>query len=375
MLFSSCAKQGLPEAGKQGQGTRSSCQEWTATVYTHSLMGRVYWFGTYKAIGSSDDLGFNAFAIVTLKSESPGFYEKGNCGGGDEAEVKQIISGTALANSENSYITDSGRMFVAAPNSSGSNIFEITKDASGNYSATAKYVGNAGTESCMFMGLTGKNNILYSACMNGTSKNSYLFRIDTDNDNVQSVPLTGMNQPNGMTVDSQGRIYISDTYAGENKTSIVQVVINSETPLSITQSTWLPLEHSGNYPNGIQIEGNILYFSDGLTVNSVVIKDDGTAGAFNQIYDAPGDNFIDDFCVTSKGLAIAEIPFPSQFVRGDGWVKIIDKTDGTVLKTFEADNRWEPSSVVIGKNGFDDGDLFITDYFSGGLYKIESEDY
>ena len=283
-----------------------------------------------------------------------------------------IISGTELPNTENLAFTSDGSLYVAQAAYGGS-IYRISKDANGKYKAH-DFV--QGPDNCRFSGMTSSGITLYAACQTQSS-GTYLMKVELLDDilDIQSKKLDiDHGLANGMAVGPDGSIYISDS--NSVVTTIMKVTITNPDTFEFTVEPWLSKEYAINMPNGIQIEGDLMYFADRYKIRTIKIEADAP-GAVEDFYTTDNSMLIDDFAITPTHLAIAEISYMSAVMNGagaGGHTIILDKEDGKQLQKIEATQKYQPSSVIYDSEGiFAEDALFVTDYFLGGLYLIERD--
>ncbi|THB69854.1 MAG: hypothetical protein D6B28_10725 [Gammaproteobacteria bacterium] len=283
-----------------------------------------------------------------------------------------IISGSELPNTENLAFTSDGSLYVAQANYGGS-IYRISKDANGKYKAHSFVQG---PDNCRFSGMTATDMTLYAACQTQSS-GTYLMKIELLDDilDIQSKKLDiEHGLANGMAVGPNGSIYISDS--SSVVTTIIKVTITNPETFEFTAEPWLDKEYAINMPNGIQIEGDLMYFADRYKIRTIKIEADAP-GAIEDFYTTDNSMLIDDFAITPTHLAIAEINYMSAVMNGagvGGHTIILDKNNGKQLQKIAATQKYQPSSVIYDNEGvFAKDALFVTDYFLGGLYLIEAD--
>lgn len=298
-----------------------------------------------------------------------------------EKTATLIISQVDLPRSENIAFLSNGRMFVISATTlkpSKSAIYEVIKNG-GKYSVN-KII--SATNGCVFSGLTAYKNTLYAACSKLMGK-SKLFQIEFENNlentaSIQEVNLSGVSSPNGMAIDSEGSIFITDSFSKFYKTAAIsKITIVKNKPLQIEVEKWLDKQTNTKYPNGVLVDKNTIYYVDHSILYSVEIDSNGNAGTQSIIYQTQEGGMIDDLTINNEYFIIAEIidpkikSFPQLAKKkpGYGSVKFISKKTKLIDKEIVTDNgiNYEPSSIQ-GNNDY----LFITDYFNGGLYKISN---
>ncbi len=288
-----------------------------------------------------------------------------------------ILSAAELPHSENGTFTDSGRLFVASTDY-GESIYEITKNSDGSYNSIPAVQG---PENCRYTGLTSSGNTLYAACQTSSS-DTFLTQIKVSEDGLSTISKKLPNNPalaNGMAVGPDGSIYISDSqnaYSMTKSAPIFKVTITNDETFEFTVEDWLGTEHIIKFPNGVQIEGNTIYFADHYKVRTIEIDENGNPGAIDDFYTTTSANLIDDLTITPDYIAISEIKYPTSANGSNttGHTILIDKESGETVKQIAADKIYEPSSIIYDRDGvFGEESLFVTDYFKSGLYEIKAE--
>ena len=364
-----------------------ACQEWTAANWLHAMYGRATktttgsWWNqtvTYTAKGSGEIMPGGSYSQSTLNSSGDGVYHVGVCeeiiipDGPFESPAQTIFSGEEMPHTENIVLTDNGRMFVAGADlTNGGKLYEITL-AGGAYSFDIVHTAPVGG----FTGLTVDGNILYATSQNvgGYTGNSAVtfHRIDASSATVQvqSRTLTGIKQPNGMTVDLQGRIYISDSAAtGSWFTPSTAPVFRLDS-FNAEPVAWLDPQYAKGFPNGIDMNADcsVMYYADKNVVYSIQITAAGDAGTVAPFYTTGTDKIFDDLAVTDEFLALAEIKSPASASGSSvpGAVVIVNM-DKQLVQSIAPDRLSEPSDVLYHSGT---GELWVTDYFKGGLLRI-----
>ena len=296
--------------------------------------------------------------------------------------IEQPIAPSQMRATENSVFTDDGRFFVIGENAARESwIFEVVHNNDDTYSQI-EYVrgtlagtlngelgGDALGEACVFGGLAVQGNTLYAAC-----NHIALYQVNTElgSEQVKSGRFTAENfiakdegdtfNPklffaNGMAVDGRGHIYVSNSYATNifDPTVITQVKIAdgfAGSELVFTHQPWIK---AGDYaldffPNGIQIEDDILYYASLNEIRKVRINDDASAGDMNLHYRGL---MTDAFDIFDGFLALASVSLP-------GTVKILpparfDQRVGSI-KTIPL--AFIPSSVRYQADHVDGANVF-----------------
>ncbi|HUP91544.1 MAG TPA: hypothetical protein VM074_04790 [Solimonas sp.] len=263
-----------------------------------------------------------------------------------------------LPDLENLRIADNGRVFVSGQQ----NLYEITRDGSGAYSATALLGAGSGCSGMAFNGGT-----LYALCPGQSDPTDLagLFALDVATPGAtpqQVYSLAGMSLPNGMAWDEVGGyLYVTDgPIAAEPK--IVRLKVDAADPRHIvSQETWLAL--LPQYPNGLALRGRSLYTTlyqpgSGGTVARVDIQADGTPAAPVAIY---AGGIMDDLSVAGDTLLVTDWQGGAIFQIG---------LDGTLLQTTDPLSFSQPSTVELASGPlFAPGDVLVTERYTGrGLW-------
>jgi hypothetical protein len=325
-----------------------------------------------------------------------------------------INPGTTMAWSEGSTFTPNGRLFVIGgskpffKSSTGlavdgiTSIYEITKRSDGSYINTSIVDGNVQGNPCYFGGITSVQYVLYATCtyVNGLNYASTLYRVDlskpqSDPSRIATAQLTTYAfQPNGISVDQNGDLYIPNSiaflatviYGVPNVPAIVKVKITDPATFRISESNWLPALLGGYSPNGAAIHSNQLYLPSLNVIYRIPILANGSAGIPVPVYQAPKTNMFDMVTVLPGNLlAVPEITNPDpntvQLIYPGTppattlttQITLIDLTSGKSLGAAPFPSYARPSSVTVSQgNLFPLGTAVITDAIgSGGLYLLK----
>lgn len=320
------------------------------------------------------------------------------------ASAEQLFSQAEVGQTENAVITDDGRYFVGGTNG----LLEITKQANGSLSKNLILATEINGTDCLLTGLTTDGVSLYGSCTVGVSNyaaptNAQLFKVTVNGSNVT---LNRYDYPtpvwyNGMAVDDQGNLYMSDSNAGAGKPVIVKTPLPQSANDTLVLQDWLIASGSEKLPNGIQIDGSTLYYTDGSKLLEIPINADGSAGTPTEKYKVTGYfALIDDFVITPQHIALAEVQQYSW--GGTNQIVLVNKNDvagAAGASSYFGGFNWcwwncdtDPdegptpetivtgsirlSSLVYDKQGavFKAGTLVGTSWFEGGLHQYDYDD-
>lgn len=354
---------------------------------------------------------FNSIAVVTLCQACT-------------VSLAQSISPSELDATERSSFTADGRLFVIGLRPDGRAdagpwLVEIVKTDDGGHTAENLVAGTMGGtsdgtltgtpvgESCAFSGMKAQGMRIYAACVVPSDLRAALFEVDLAAGTVRTGEFTSCNAepsaspceptaiyPNGMAIDAEGRIYVSNmtthivlqgdmpSVSLEGSGTIIQISIDKpaseSTQLDFTHRSWFSADiiTDGVGPNGVQIEGSVLYYAAGPNINRVDIAPDGRAGAASVHYVGPTVSYIDDFAVSDGRMVLARTIPPA--------VVALDRAApfGTApeLGTQDMGINAVPSSisyqsdVPAGDSVFPAGSVIVTCWMGGGLYSLSVQE-
>jgi len=168
-----------------------------------------------------------------------------------------------------------------------------------------------------FFGITQFQNFIYSTCtpdINSAASPRYIMLMDLQQSPATMVAIHQITDPaifDGLASDAVGHLYLTNlgTFRPLRPGRIVKLNMTSPTTVA-SQSTWLEAD---GHPNGIKIDGDILYFTQEpfrllgrSTVEKVRIKSDGTAGVPETIYTTGIARLLDDIELVEGGLVITQ---------------------------------------------------------------------
>ena len=248
----------------------------------------------------------------------------------------------AIPEAENTAVSPDGRLFVAADN-----LYEVVAGADG----TLERVTRAQGQGSFFNGMVVDRGMLYA--IRGDELTA--ARLDDPDFALQVIaPLNGFVIPNGMTVDAQHRLYISDGPVPLSP-KIERFILAEDDPLTVTgRETWLT--DGLLAPNGLDVamvDGReLLFFTDDgtLSVNQVEITPDGSPGEVQRLLTRA--TFFDDLKYYDGHLLVTD------FLRGT--VLLMDLA-GEVLQETAPMSFIGPTSVQVSDGRLlPAGELFVS---------------
>jgi hypothetical protein len=328
-------------------------------------------------------------------------------------ELGEAVSPEDLTQTERGAFTASGRFFVIGARPEGRSdaggwIVEIGAGSGGGYLTTnrvAAYlegtadgrIGGAPRGGpCVFSGMAAQGEVLYATCVGPDS--AALLQVDLAAGSVRAGYFTSCNfepadascqyssfYPNGMAIDASGRIYVSDTaahlgelLASSGSHSLTQINVDAQASqgaaLVFRHRAWLSsdLLSEGLTPNGVQIEGDVLYYASGRNIHKVRIAPDGSAGESRVHYSGSLVSYIDDFGLRD-GEIVAGRVLPIGLVALSA-----SPFTGTARETgsYSIPSDTIPSSVSFQPEGRSVGRIFpkdslvLTSFFGGGVQVV-----
>ncbi|MBB6521502.1 hypothetical protein [Pseudoteredinibacter isoporae] len=302
-------------------------------------------------------------------------------------QAREVVSPDLLTATENAVFTDDGRYFVAGSDG----IHEIRDEPAANCAQdfnsdlyVCPLVAPAlENESCIFRGMTTDGTYLYASCAVHPKNNtlfpatrSALFRVLPGTDGVDELITRDFDDvlvPNGMAVGMDGSLYLSDTNASLGilkKTAIVKLTFTDETTLDFVTEPWLPASPLYSLPNGLQIDGDTVYFVGGHNLWKIKIRGDGSAGFPILTYHTHGvTKLMDDLVILPNAIAVAEFGL----INGLGFNKIV------LIKRrgFGFPRKILTGLTQLSSLAWEEGDLFTpgsfvgTSFLQGGLHEFE----
>ncbi len=320
-------------------------------------------------------------------------------------QVTTVVSSDDIKRTENSAYTSEGRyFFIGEKPGNGSWIFEMTKNpqtgeytptplVKGSYDGTDNFMigGSPRGSACIFNSLAAKGTKLYAVCSDKLqiwSKVS-LFEVDTaqhtrtvrvgritKDNRVGSVSFSPHSLfANGLAVDDAGDLYLSNSQYGSltHKNAIIRIDIdeaNSYRSLVLSHSDLFEGQayQAGLFPNGVQIEGDTLYFATSNEIRKLTLQRSGSDVTPVNAHAIYRGALIDDFDIEQGYIAATFI--------APGKIAILPPSENgeRVSPLVDFDVPFSPSSVrlqpAVDNPLFPENTFVITSQFQGGLYLL-----
>lgn len=191
---------------------------------------------------------------------------------------------THVGDAENILFTTDGRLIV----SGGDNIYQVTK-SSDSYHRRALYLDNNGNEiECNFTGIAQKDNWVISSCVETKwiiFTNNHLVAANLDEQNIQfkrispssNDPYDSLFLPNGLAFSPAGDLLVAD-YNLFSASGIAKVELDYSGDLPSILSVekdFVGVNHGLSNPNGVRVDDNYLFVSDGNAVKRYQFDESG----------------------------------------------------------------------------------------------------
>jgi hypothetical protein len=263
-----------------------------------------------------------------------------------------------IPGAENQLFTPEGRLFI----SSGSGVYEVTRDAEGAFAAALI------SADCGFTGLAQRGNLLYAVCGNG---GLYAGEVTAVPVLTKIFQFEGMCIPNGTALGPDGNLYVVDEPLNISPPAnclppdpkIVRLIVDPVDPMHIlSQEVWvqgsplgqlhLGLDNVLRFPNGLVRQGNHFFGTDGGSIYRVDLMPDGSAGEVMPL-------FFEATAHDDLGLAGDDALVVADFFGGR---ILLLSQDGTLLQETDRLLFSFPSSARLGRPPmFAPDDVLVTE--------------
>ncbi len=267
------------------------------------------------------------------------------------SDCGELIRLVPIPDAENLRFLPDGRLIV----SGGQNVYEISGSLAEGYSARP-----LSSENCNFTGLAVNGGRLYANCADGR-----LFSAPLSGDLALAPTgaIAGACLLNGLATGPDGALYAVDSPLAPDCTAqdprILRLLVDDAGAI-VAQQDWLVGSPAGGlafgtdnvlrFPNGLAVDGDRFYGTDGGSVYRVVRQADGSAGELQPLHFA--GSVLDDLSLVPSGLLVADF--------GGGRILRLD-ADGRLVEAGEALFE-SPSAVRLGQGPlFEPGDVLVTE--------------
>ncbi len=307
-------------------------------------------------------------AIATIAAAVTGCVDKENI--------------THIGDAENILFIDDGRLLVTG----GNNIYEITGSDS-NFESTPLYVDGNGKEiKCNFTGISQYENWVFSSCVETKwliFTNNHLLAANTNDSQLEFKKITPNSGdiydqlflPNGIAFTKEGQLLVADynLFAASGVARITFDYTGDEPVISELEEDFVGINHGISTPNGVRIQDDYLYVSDGNAVKRYAFDETGNVPTSIEVNGLTETNetlmwqgglatIVDDIMPYCGGIALTSYL--------DGNIKYIKRhvSDSTGAEEFiELSNTGvlsfnSPSAIAIGQPPLFSGyDLLVTE--------------
>jgi hypothetical protein len=305
-----------------------------------------------SAAGSASDPASNsqpAIAYSTLAATVPSSSVRPPLPG----RAARTVLDEEVNEAENLFFTDDGRLFV----SGGEDIYEFERTPDGRFTKTDHF-----DEDCRVEGIIQSGQYLYGVCTrnNDLTLSAFLIAGELSAQPVfhTIAPLDAASGPNGMTVDPEGRIYITN--------SLTQQIVR------VTLASPLEVGRTEIWANGLSLVNGIKYLDDAMYVTvldltlisrllRIPLLSDGSAGRPERLYER-AFTVLDDILAFERGFIITD------FVNGT--LIFWDEQRGAYAET-PTQTFYGPTSLAQGRPPmFSEGQLVVAEK---GTFTVRDE--
>lgn len=239
--------------------------------------------------------GESSSSVPSSRTSASGSSIETPCFNNGCAAVEPLLT---IPDAENMIFSDTGRLFV----SGGQSVVEVTRSGT-DYAAKTVSVAN-----CNFTGLAIARNTLYANCGDGSLWAGSLADSNLRLSEIYRYKAMGLANGLSNGLESNTLYAVDGPVSGSSLPSskIVRLKLASTNPNKVeSDEVWLNL--NGSFPNGLQRQGRVLYYTDSSLpnlgrLNAVLIRPDGTAGEPRVV--STLQSLPDDFSLLPDGFAV-----------------------------------------------------------------------
>jgi hypothetical protein len=288
-------------------------------------------------------------------------------------DAKKVIS--LVPEAENLLFTSDGRLFVSGHDG----LYQVDLDGLApprripfafdmNSSPSLK-------NEAFFLGLAQVGHFVYASCTQSPMDSDsprYIMFMDITQSPLKLTPILKAENEgifNGMAADDEGNLYLADSgrIRIPKPGRIMKLKLSS--PTTVAELTeWLPSE--GARPNGIKIDGDMLYFSEepllflftigDSHVKKVQINTDGTAGSPINIFTTTSGKLLDDIELVQDGLLATQSRLLNPHSRKVNKILHISES-GERLHESELPLALPSAVTLVPEAGSEPPDLIVTE--------------
>ncbi len=225
------------------------------------------------------------FSLVVASFTAPG------C----DVSVDSVVR---IPDAENALFTPNGRLFVTG----GENAFEIVREGK---ALTARPLSPT---PCNFTGLALRGDVLYATCVQGGVSNGEPLlmagRVTQGAQLAEIHRFSSVSLPNGIAFTDAGRLLIADSDLLDSK--LVELSFSPGDPFRVVQERTFD-DRGFLMANGLKVLDGTAFVTDLISIKTVEIRPDGTAGRAHVLVRATG--VFDDLSVSRSGILVADFLF------------------------------------------------------------------